>query len=138
MIYNRIEDAIGYAKQYNVDDIIERNDIELRYMSLESAYGIILIGDTTTIFVDDSLPWQCREFVLWHEIGHFLMDGKGEYHFNKKGRNELKTNIFACLMVGNNANEWIMNGCPEKVAYNVYDYVSQNVHIRERLSDVYF
>ena len=140
MLPSKIQSALSYCEGKNVYEIMEDNNIELLSIPLESAYGVILINDDKSIIIiDKALPWQCKEFVLWHEIGHFLLDHKnGEFHFLKNSKGERDINVFACLMHGGNMREWTYKGVPIEIAVNVYDYLSQNVYVKELLSDVYF
>ena len=137
LIWNKIKAALDNCSKKNVYELIDENDIELRYEKFDNIYAIIFTGKKPVIILDSELPYQIKEFVLWHELGHYFMETKqGSYTLFKDSRcKELPANIFACLSVGNSVREWMQNGCPENIAYAVYDYLSQNVYEMERYGD---
>lgn len=137
MIWNKIKAALDYSSGKDIYQLINTHNIEIRYDRFESIYAVIAIGNKTIIWIDSRLPYQIKEFVLWHELGHYLIDYKhGVFTFHKYScKSELPVNIFACLKVGISMQEWIQSGCPKNIAVSVFDYLTQNVYIPETLGE---
>ena len=90
--------------------------------------------DNSIIFLKDGLYENCNNYLILHELGHFLLDySLGCYNYTSrcyKSKNEFKANLFAycyllkdCDLYDLNIVEYLVNnGCPYKTANHIFDY----------------
>lgn len=121
--------ALKICRGMSVDQIIQKENISTYKIDLESAYGVILKGGESYIFIDKSINEEYAEFVMLHELGHYFLEhNSGSYLCTKKNNlSEVRANVYACLMLGFSYVEWINHGCPIKVAKEVNHFISQNM-----------
>lgn len=127
-LLNTIQTAIEVVGDMDPFQFMKLHNIHLMDLPLMSCEGVIKIGDSdSTIIIQKGLSDKRKLFVLWHEIGHFLLDYKlGKYLFKNiknPSYSERRANIFACLKVlrvnklkESTKQELIDNGCPDNIA----------------------
>lgn len=121
--------ALKECRGLSINQIIHKEHIFTYKIELENAYGVILKGSESYIFIDKSITEKYAEFVLLHELGHyFLENDSGSYLCtNNTDMSELRANVYACLMTGSTQEQWIEHGCPVLIAKDVKKFISQNV-----------
>lgn len=136
MEYERI---ISDFNTLNVDDILCQLDIELVYeetMNKNMMEALLKIFERhATIFIKTNINENYRRFVIFHEIGHYLLHYEVDSHYSYyssryKNKLENQANNFACecLLFDDdiqdiNIIELLVNkGVPYKIAVSYYEY----------------
>lgn len=120
-----IASALKLCRNKDYNRIVEDEKIKVRFIDLDSAYGTILIGNETFIFLNEEMDNKLTNYVMLHELGHYFLNGSGVYCFTEKENNtEIEADVFACLMLGETKQKWINEGCPSKIADGVHNYLT--------------
>lgn len=134
-LLNTIQTALDVVGDMDPFQFMRIHNINLMDLPLTSCEGVIKVGDcNSTIIIKKGLSNERKMFILWHEIGHFLLDYKlGRYLFkNTKNPSysERRANIFACMKVlkadkvkEDTKQALTQNGCPENIADDFLDFV---------------
>ncbi|MGX8834343.1 ImmA/IrrE family metallo-endopeptidase [Amedibacillus sp. YH-ame6] len=113
------------------EQIVKREGIKKFNIPLDNAYGVILKGKENYIFINNKIDKKYANFVLLHELGHYFIENVQSAFFctEKRNMSEIRANTYACLMCGKTRKEWEEKGCPNCVANEVIQYISQNREI---------
>ena len=60
LIWNKIKAALDNCSKKNVYELIDENDIELRYEKFDNIYAIIFTGKKPVIILDSCLLYTSR------------------------------------------------------------------------------
>lgn len=126
-----------------VEDMLQQ--LGIQKIEMKSKMGIKMdallriFNKQAIIFVKPDLDENYQKFVLYHEIGHYLIHYNPcmEYHFlaeRYRNRTEAEANYFGCycLLVDEDIQDicvpsLLMNkGVPEKIAYDFWEYELRN------------
>lgn len=127
-LLNTIQTALDVVGDMDPFQFMKLHNISLIDLPLSSCEGVIKVGNSnSTIIIQKGLSDERKVFILWHEIGHFLLDYKlGKYLFKNTQNpsySERRANIFACLKVlkadkvkEDTKQALTQNGCPDNIA----------------------
>lgn len=133
-LLNTIQTALDVVGDMDPFQFMELHNISLIDLPLTSCEGVIKVGNSnSTIIIQKGLSDERKVFILWHEIGHFLLDYKlGRYLFKNTQNpsySERRANIFACLKVlkddkvKEDAKQALtQNGCPDNIAEDFLNF----------------
>lgn len=135
----KIDEALQWIQSCCVDDVLSQFNIkvihapELNKTKKDSFLKII--NRQSIIFIKTNLNENYEKFILYHEIGHFLMHYEEgmQYSFylsRFKNRLEVEANIFACTCLLNDEykeevdiiNLLQRKGVPEEIALQFYEH----------------
>lgn len=132
LVDNLPSDNIYECLYYQNIQIIESEQLSKR--KCDSA--IISSENNTGIFIKPDIPEEYRQFLLWHEYGHYCLHYDPDMHFNFylsrfKWKSEQEANTFAVLAILKNEdlesvsviNLLIRKGVPAEIADKVCDSI---------------
>ena len=149
MLINQVKKCLIQHEYYSVNELLQLYNIKIT--SLPNSENIIhdatilISAHSSTIYLKDGLDEQYTNYLILHELGHFLLDySLGCYNYTSrcyKYRNEFKANLFACCYILKgcdlhdlNIVEYLVNnGCPYKIANHIFDYLYSTFQIRNLL-----
>lgn len=137
-----IQIKIREIPSLNCMDILDAYSINLIYDSQMNKYKMDSMLRTlhhhTIIFMKTNLEENYEKFLLFHEIGHYILhyveDMKYSFYLSRyKNRLEREANAFACLCLLSdeeyeevNIIELLKNkGVPQQIAIQFYETISQ-------------
>lgn len=138
----KIEDILKTTqmiKSSNVYEVIKDYNLNVVYSEMlnNKKFDATLSGNIILIKTD--LMPEYERFVLFHELGHYLLhqesDAKFSFYLSKyKNRIENEANAFSFLCLTKDIDLTNMNiiklsvqlGIPEKIAIKIYDYLLLN------------
>ena len=96
---------------------------------------IISDNNNTAIFMTPELLEEYRQFLLWHEYGHYKLhydpNMRSSFYLSRfKWKSEHEANVFAALALlkdefisedTNVINLMVHKGIPKRIVYKVYD-----------------
>ena len=126
-----------------VDDMLQQLNIQKIFMNAKMGFKmdalLRIFNEHAIIFVKPDLDENYQKFVLYHEIGHYLIhyNPNMEYHFlvnRYRNRTEAEANYFGCYcLLEDEAIEdicvpalLINKGVPKKIANDCWEYELQN------------
>lgn len=137
-MYKKIDEALQWVDSYEIDNLLHQFHIRLinaPEMNKNKMDSLLKIFDhESVIFIKTDLNEEYRKFILYHEIGHYLLhyqEGmKFTFYLSRyKSRLEMEANLFACSCLLNDVNYEDMNiidyltrqGVPYKIAIQFYE-----------------
>lgn len=126
-----VPDVCIYELLYNEDiEVIE----DQRLLKRKCDSAILASDGSVGIFIKPDLPEEYRQFLLWHEYGHYKLHYDENMHFNFylsrfAWKTEREANTFAALNLLKGEDIYDQNvialliskGVPEQIAIKVYD-----------------
>lgn len=137
-----VDNQIAYYHTDNVKELLEYNNIEVYHyhLSNENDSQMVIQNGLGNIFIKDDLNPVYENFLLAHELGHYLLhyDHNIRFQFlahNYNGKLEREANEFACrlllsdMTLDNDTNiEFIVKekGIPLKIWYSISERIYFN------------
>ena len=145
MLINQVKKCLVQHQFYSVNELLLLYNIKIKllYNSENNIHDatILISAHSSTIYLKDGLDEQYTNYLILHELGHFLIDySLGCYNYSNtsyKSRNEFKANLFACCYLLKDCDLYdlniveylINNGCPYKIANHIFDYFKSSFQI---------
>ena len=141
---NQIINKVKILPSTNIYEVLYLFDIEIKETDLlknrKCDSQIISFNGVTGIYIKQDLEEEYKQFLLWHELGHYLLHHDDNMNFNfylskYKSKLETEANLFACICILKNANisksssltsELMQSGVPEQIAYYTNDKIQIN------------
>lgn len=134
---NELPSTDVYELLYLLDIEIHETDF-LKNRKCDSQ--IISFGGVTGIYIKQELKEEYKQFLLLHELGHYLLHYDDNMNFNfylsrYKSKLEVEANLFACIALlkkmnlsknSSLINVLIQNGVPEQIAHYNADKIQIN------------
>ena len=138
MDLEKMTQIIASLPSSNIYELLYLNDIEViefEKMNQRKADSMICANDGNFgIFIKPDLPEKYKQFLLWHEFGHYTLHYDPDMHFNfylsrYKWRTEHEANTFAALALLSDHELENVNvisllqrkGVPEEIALRVFE-----------------
>ena len=143
----KIDDALRHIENFDIEDILNQFNIQLIHaseMNINKMDSLLKVfHHRSVIFIKTDLEEQYRKFILYHEIGHYLLhyeEGmKFSFYLSRyKNRLEIEANNFACRCLLHDEN-WenldiidtlSRKGVPYKIAVQFYDMMEKSKLIK--------
>lgn len=142
-MFKNYQNLLAQFPTVAVEDMLQQLSIQKVYMNEKMGLNmdalLRIYNRKAIIFVKPDLEENYQKFVLYHEIGHYLIhyNPGTEYHFlaeRYRNRTEAEANYFGCycLLADEDIHDLcipsllINKGVPEKIANDFWEYESQN------------
>ncbi len=138
-----VYESVKTLNSKNIYELLDLLQIEVRYTPLLIPHRresmIICDGINTMIFLKPVADTNYREFLLWHELGHYILHYNPRLKMNYalstyKDRFEQEANLFAVFGILSNINlsdqrgidAAIQHGVPTLVASDIFRLLQAN------------
>ncbi|MEG0403828.1 MAG: hypothetical protein RR571_05550 [Anaerorhabdus sp.] len=62
---------VSKLDSFNIYDLLDQHSIIVIYCKMK--YASLIIPEKTTIFIQPDLDKKFEQYLLWHELGHYLL-----------------------------------------------------------------
>lgn len=141
MEVNKIRELVSKLPSKNIYELLYYNDIQIieseSLINKKCDSTIVSNNNITGIFIKPDLPEEYKQFLLWHEYGHYCLHYEPDMHFNFylsrfNWKSEHEANMFAVLALLQNEDLEdkniidlaVRNGVPNQIAIRAFDFMN--------------
>lgn len=136
MKIEEIIQVVQTIKSSNIYDVLKEYNLSIIYSEILNGKRFDATLSENFILIKSDLTPEYERFVLFHELGHYLLHHESGARFSfylskYKNRIENEANVFSFLCLTKNIDLMNINiielstslGIPEKIAIKIYEYL---------------